>query len=146
MCLSACSGHGWAGGIKHYLYPPDVSPARGYNPFLPTLEWVRRNYNAKGRWKPSGKHKQKGLAVARPVECLQMPGEVLYVPGGWYHSWTSCGETVSVFGHGFVDREAKDGPTQLGHLFVEGMKMVQDGAYETAAKLLRKADQLSNNR
>ena len=32
----------------------------------------------------------------RPLQCIQMPGDVLYVPEGYYHATYSLGETVSM--------------------------------------------------
>ena len=39
--------------------------------------------------------KHKGY---RPLECLQHPGEIMYIPAGWLQSHVNVGETVAV-GH-----------------------------------------------
>ena len=31
---------------------------------------------------------------ARPMECIQKEGELLYVPEGWYHATVNLGDTV----------------------------------------------------
>ena len=36
---------------------------------------------------PAGSH-------ARPMECIQQAGELLYVPEGWYHATVNLGDTV----------------------------------------------------
>jgi hypothetical protein len=34
--------------------------------------------------------------LARPLECVQLEGELLYVPEGWYHATVNLGDTVAV--------------------------------------------------
>jgi hypothetical protein len=33
-------------------------------------------------------------STARPLECIQQTGELLYVPEGWYHATVNLGDTV----------------------------------------------------
>ena len=35
-------------------------------------------------------------SAARPLECIQREGELLYVPEGWYHATVNLGDTVAV--------------------------------------------------
>jgi hypothetical protein len=66
------------------VYPGDpggVPPAASYNPSRPHLRWLRDVY-------PSLP------ADARPLECVQRPGDVVYVPSGWYHATVNIGDTA----------------------------------------------------
>ena len=45
-----------------------------------------------------------------PRECMQHPGEVMYVPEGWYHAVINVGDTVAVAGQ---RRTANFPPTSL---------------------------------
>lgn len=36
------------------------------------------------------------LVQVRPIECICRPGEVLYVPRGWWHCVLNLGHTVAV--------------------------------------------------
>jgi hypothetical protein len=131
----------WGGGVTHYLYPPEVTPARGYNVHHSAVDWVRRNYKKNGRWKKSGQRGNSGGAgVSPPLQCMQRPGDVLYIPGGWYRSSVHCGETVTVTG-----RERRvDSGGYVEHMAL-GMELVKDGKHEEAARELRQADRLSNH-
>ena len=79
--------------MKYYIYPPDVTPAHGYNVHRSALEWVKRAYKKNGKWKktvskddqgnlPPPAQKQRG-GIAPPQECMQRAGDVLYIPSGW---------------------------------------------------------------
>ena len=81
------------GRKRWFLYPPSVgAPPGGYNQFEAALKWYEKTYDA--------------LPDAdKPVECMQYPGEVFYVPEDWYHATINVGETVAVVGQASMPAE-----------------------------------------
>ena len=75
------------------IYPGDpggVPPSAGYNPTEPHLRWLETVY-------PTLE------SDAKPLECLQRPGDIVYVPSGWIHAtinmklpppWSPCSPPV----------------------------------------------------
>eukprot|EP01116_Phalansterium_solitarium_P001765 TRINITY_DN11583_c0_g1_i1.p1 TRINITY_DN11583_c0_g1~~TRINITY_DN11583_c0_g1_i1.p1 ORF type:complete len:490 (-),score=157.25 TRINITY_DN11583_c0_g1_i1:55-1524(-) len=72
------------GRKRWFLYPANSPPAGGYSDYRGQDSWVRDNYP---------KIKEAGHM---PHECFQLPGDVFYVPEGWYHATVNCGQTVAV--------------------------------------------------
>ncbi|CAH1783165.1 unnamed protein product [Owenia fusiformis] len=77
----------WNGVIfghkRWFLYPPDQTPPGGVLAgFVPT-DWYTMVY-------PSLHPEDK------PMECMQNPGEILYLPEYTYHSTINLGDTVAV--------------------------------------------------
>ena len=74
-------------GMKRWtIYPGDpggVPPAAGYNPTQPHLKWLEKVY-------PSLDDSVK------PLECMQMPGDIVYVPSGWIHATVNVGDTAAI--------------------------------------------------
>lgn len=67
-----------AGRKKWYLFPP----AMNFGPSVMTLpEWLGTVYHALPR---------------KPIEVLQYPGEVLFVPNGWSHAVYNVDEVVGI--------------------------------------------------
>ena len=81
------------GRKRWFLYPPSVgAPPGGYNQFEAALQWYSATYES--------------LSEAdKPVECMQYPGEVFYVPEDWYHATINIGETVAVVGQASMPAE-----------------------------------------
>ncbi|XP_055349343.1 uncharacterized protein LOC129596172 [Paramacrobiotus metropolitanus] len=71
---------GWK---RWFIYPPTQTPPSGVWPGLNTMEWYARIYP-----KLSG-----DLA---PLECMQGPGDVVYLPESWYHGTINVGDTIAV--------------------------------------------------
>ena len=55
----------------------------GYNPSEPHLNWLESVYPT--------------LADGdRPLECVQGPGDIVYVPSGWIHATVNIGDTTAI--------------------------------------------------
>ena len=70
------------------LYPGDpggIPPSAAYNPTVPHISWLQDVYPTV-RLDPT----------ARPLECIQRAGDVVYVPAGWYHATVNLGDTIAV--------------------------------------------------
>ena len=67
-----------------YVYSVEEgTPPGGYTLAAPPAAWVQQQH--------------AGLsAAARPQECLQVPGSVVFVPEGAFHTVLNIGETVAV--------------------------------------------------
>jgi hypothetical protein len=75
-------------GAKRWsLYPPGafkrIADAFGFDPRRPHLEWLRTVLPTLP-------------PAARPLECVQRAGEVLFIPRNWFHATLNMGETVAV--------------------------------------------------
>jgi len=74
-------------GMKRWtIYPGDpggVPPSAGYNPTEPHLRWLETVY-------PTLE------SDAKPLECLQRPGDIVYVPSGWIHATINIGDTAAI--------------------------------------------------
>jgi len=84
---------GWnlllAGRKRWFLYPPARLPVPAFPAEeLPIRDWLLEFY-------PGLMTLAEGSA-ARPLECIQREGELLYVPEGWYHATVNLGDTVAV--------------------------------------------------
>ena len=74
-----------AGYKRWFLYPPSVGNQPGRGATQSSLEWVLDAL-------PS-------LSVdQRPLQCVQGPGQIMYVPEGWYHAVVNIGDTVAIAG------------------------------------------------
>ncbi|CAE8706193.1 unnamed protein product, partial [Polarella glacialis] len=60
-------------------YPPGDGPGGGFS----LTDWIRLIY-------PTLKHEHK------PLECIVGPGDMIYVPDGWYHAVVNLADTVAV--------------------------------------------------
>jgi len=83
-------GAAWLGvvhGRKHwFLYPPGAfspSDRAMTSPLAGVKDWTSKVYPK---------------LAAKPIECTQQPGEVLFVPTAWLHATLNLGETVAVGG------------------------------------------------
>ena len=70
------------GAKRWFLVPPSATPPRWLNLDHTSLQWYRRVY-------PTLDAAAEGL-----LECVVRPGEILFVPRGWYHSTLNLGECV----------------------------------------------------
>lgn len=99
-------GELWLGlvyGMKRwFIYPPGASPPpsteRTYNPLHPVLDWFTSTYpRLKGLSQPPVNGDMPvpqgaGHQGYRPLECVQMPGDIMYVPALWDHCTINIGE------------------------------------------------------
>lgn len=71
------------GRKRWFLYPPHSPPSRGYNDYHDQAQWTRDTYE----WLDYDE---------KPVECFQVPGDIIYIPEGWYHSTVNCGQSLAI--------------------------------------------------
>jgi hypothetical protein len=71
-------------GVKRwFMYPITVSPGGGYNELFDQSHWYDRNYNS--------------LKLEEmPYECVQYPGDIVFVPEAFNHATINCGQSVGV--------------------------------------------------
>ncbi len=55
-----------------------------YSPDLTTIQWLVDVY-------PKIKNNPESQ---QPLECVCLPGDILYIPTAWWHSTLNVGETV----------------------------------------------------
>eukprot|EP00933_Yihiella_yeosuensis_P065434 TRINITY_DN6923_c0_g1_i3.p1 TRINITY_DN6923_c0_g1~~TRINITY_DN6923_c0_g1_i3.p1 ORF type:complete len:522 (-),score=60.30 TRINITY_DN6923_c0_g1_i3:123-1688(-) len=71
-------------GLKRWwLYPPATAPPVHFPAFFPVYIWFEDVY-------PTIEESR------RPIECQQNPGELIYLPSGWYHMTQCQGECVAL--------------------------------------------------
>ncbi|XP_048252971.1 uncharacterized protein LOC124133842 isoform X1 [Haliotis rufescens] len=71
------------GRKRWFLYNFDQNPPGGVTPGYGQLDWFQNLY-------PNLTTDQK------PTECIQEPGEILYVPEGVYHGTINLGDTIAI--------------------------------------------------
>jgi len=122
-------------GLKRwFVFPPGHSApssvTRVSNPLQSVFEWFTNVYPLFGAAKvPSVRARiaqpPEGGPGYRPLECVQRPGDVVYIPQGWVHQTLNIGETVGVgaqqvFGsadrYNFFSRVLKNAPDNFDAL------------------------------
>lgn len=89
------------GAKKWIMYPPDVVPPGiyasddGWEVTTPvsSIEWFHNFYE----------HKTKTNSGVKPIEAIQRPGELVFIPNGWWHSVLNLEESIAVT-QNFVSR------------------------------------------
>ncbi|BFZ08063.1 hypothetical protein BsWGS_11102 [Bradybaena similaris] len=71
------------GSKRWFLYPNTKTPPGGVHHGFSLLEWVDHVY-------------PNLTDVDKPMECVQQPGEILYLPEGTYHATLNLGDTIAV--------------------------------------------------
>jgi len=73
--------HGWKRWLLYPLgtYPPGDGPGGGFS----ITDWLQVVYPTL-----QGEH--------APLECIQRPGDTVYVPSGWYHAVANLADAVAV--------------------------------------------------
>ncbi|XP_077988437.1 uncharacterized protein LOC144442935 [Glandiceps talaboti] len=71
------------GRKRWFLYAPQNTPPGGVWPGFSSLDWFQHVY-------PRLEEKDK------PLECIQEPGEILYLPESFYHATLNIGDTIAV--------------------------------------------------
>lgn len=73
------------GRKRWFFYPYNISIPYGYNSAQTVSKWYKQNYHR------IEQHE-------KPFECTQYPGEIMYVPEGWYHATINIGQTIAIAG------------------------------------------------
>lgn len=113
------------GSKKWFVFPPHVVPAIEYPPHRTIRKWVSEVYE------PA----LAGNSRLAPLECTVAPGEVLYIPAGWFHATINLGETVSVSKQHRPSMDGIDPPTDDSLQSCTTGNCVND-RYEAAPKWL----------
>eukprot|EP01034_Spumella_vulgaris_P024386 gene24386-30728_t len=107
------------GAKRWFVYPPGYgSPPEVdalANPFLSTSRWLEEVYPGLIDYPkpPVYGHLEDALSTSvprtgyRPLECVQRPGEVLFVPDRWAHMTINIGETIAIGGQELLKDETR---------------------------------------
>ena len=110
------------GEKRWYLYAPGAIPKEGFSPWETHIEWL-------DVVSPSLAQKD------RPLEVTQRPGEVLYIPEGWYHATVSLSDlTVAITQQ--TNHASEDGFYDYTMIGTEAMK---ERRYEKALNYFSRA-------
>ncbi|XP_045165976.2 uncharacterized protein LOC123529639 isoform X2 [Mercenaria mercenaria] len=100
----------WNGVIfgkkRWFLYMNSKTPPGGVYPGYTQREWYENIYPSLSPYD-------------KPLECIQNPGEILYLPEGTYHGTINLGDTIAI---GIQKREAV---TTVEKLFYDERKLVE---------------------
>lgn len=91
---------------RWFIYPPGYGPPpeeeEHFNPLLSVTDWLETVYPRLERYpKPplDGSRPQNTSTTGfRPLECIQMPGELMYLPAKWTHTTLNIGESIALGG------------------------------------------------
>lgn len=102
-------------GLKRwFVYPPGINPPslvqQRSNPLLSVWDWFTTVYplfsSLKAEYAPfpgevgnagsTSKSQSQKSSGYRPLECIQRPGDIIYIPAGWLHQTLNIGESVGV--------------------------------------------------
>ena len=88
---------------RWFIYPPGASAPqsieRTYNPLETVLDWFSTVYPKMGTLDQPPVNgdlpvaQGKDHAGYRPLECVQMSGDIMYVPSGWSHQTLNLGDS-----------------------------------------------------
>jgi histone arginine demethylase JMJD6 len=105
-------------GYKYwFVYPPGYGPPREvdsiFSPVISAAHWHRIQYPAileiaklKAPLDQSYDTNDHFIGY-RPLECLQRPGDVLYLPSMWSHMTMNVGETIAIGGQQYLHEEER---------------------------------------
>ena len=79
------------GAKRWFLFPPGAKPRPRWRDPRGMETWVWQH--SRGEGEPAAAGTESGNEM---LECIQRPGEILYVPEGWYHATLNYGETLAV--------------------------------------------------
>jgi len=99
--------HGWKRWFLYPegSYPPGDGPGGGFS----ITDWLRVIYPM--------------LPAARaPIECIQKPGDMMYVPGGWYHAVINLADSVAVTLQSHFHAEPQDAFKSVSLPYVQQMQ------------------------
>ncbi|KAH3876399.1 uncharacterized protein LOC127868474 isoform X3 [Dreissena polymorpha] len=94
------------GRKRWFLYPVEQTPPGGVYPGYTMREWIEHIYPTL-------------TAVNRPIECIQEPGEILYLPESTYHGTVNLGDTIA------LGIQKKEAVTTVEKLFYDEHKLAQ---------------------
>ena len=94
-------------GLKRWFaYPPGYGPPyeveERSNPLLNTFDWLTKVYplfdELGAKYPPQRPDYDANMLNTgyRPLECVQRPGDILYLPAGWLHQTLNIGETIGI--------------------------------------------------
>lgn len=103
------------GSKRWFIYPPGHNPPKDIdNRFPPTLsawEWFQNYYPLlKYLQKPFGPvshHDYTMDSGFKPLECIQRPGDIMFLPDLWSHMTLNIGETIAVGAQEAISGDAR---------------------------------------
>jgi hypothetical protein len=90
---STSAWNGLISGLKLWImYPPDCPPPAVYpskdesevTTPVSVLEWMLKF------------HKEVSRGAVKPIQCLQRPGDLIFIPNGWWHQVLNIEECIAV--------------------------------------------------
>eukprot|EP01043_Picozoa_sp_COSAG02_P066047 COSAG02_NODE_10153_length_2007_cov_53.860063_1_plen_498_part_10 len=113
------------GAKRWFLYPPGTTPRPRWRDPRGMQSWVWQH--SRGEGEPAAVGTESGSEM---LECVQRPGEVLYVPEGWHHATLNYGETLA------VAQQARIGRSEWYRLRLLGTQLANAKAYADASEVM----------
>jgi len=121
------------GAKRWFLYPPAYTPAGGVWPGFSMIDWLKKVYNKLWKQPKNLSKKRKDREYRKPMECLQRPNTILYIPEGWYHGVLNVNDTVAL---SFQQREASIFP--ITFYYQKRKRMSPEQKIHNLKKILKK--------
>ena len=120
----------FVGAKRWSIFPPGQAPLRqGYSVYQSHLSWLRERHKLDARDPP-------------PWECVQYPGDVVYIPDGWMHATLHLRRTI-----GMVKHADKALPQTAVYFQTKAMALLstrKDELDRAAVKVLQRAEKFMN--
>jgi hypothetical protein len=79
-------------------FPPTIAAWKWFNEYYPLLTDLPKPYQ----------YEQEDFSKGfRPLECVQRPGDILFIPSLWSHMTLNIGETVGIGGQEALSTESR---------------------------------------
>jgi|EP01044_Picomonas_judraskeda_P010727 tetratricopeptide (TPR) repeat protein len=113
------------GAKRWFLFPPDATPRPRWRDPRGMETWAWQH--SRGEGEPAAAGTESGSEM---LECIQRPGEILYVPEGWYHATLNYGETLA------VAQQARVGRSEWYRLRLLGTQLANAKAFADASEVM----------
>lgn len=113
------------GTKRWFIFPPDTTPRPRWRD--PRGMWTWADQRSRGQGEPAAVGIESGSEL---IECIQKPGDILYVPEGWHHATLNYGETLA------VAQQARVGLSEWYRLRLLGTQLANTKAFAEASEVM----------